>query len=117
MDNAMNMTRSLPFFYSIVRYAVVAILCAGLTITAEAQSPWPNWRGPNGNGTSDNGKYPTAWSEITGIEWKLPLAGRGASTPIVLGDKVFVTLGHDGVNSLLCVGSDGKIVWEKNFER
>lgn len=83
--------------------------------TVYAQSPWPNWRGPNGNGTAAQGDYPTTWSEDKGIAWKLPLAGRGASTPIVLNDKVYLTLGRDGKNTLLCIDKNGKVEWDKTF--
>ncbi len=82
---------------------------------AFSQTPWPSWRGPNGNGTALPGKYSTSWSEDKGIVWKVALPGRGASTPIVIGENVFVTLGKDGINTLLCINKEGKTVWEKPF--
>ena len=80
-----------------------------------AQTPWPNWRGPNGNGTAEAGNYPTSWSEDKNIAWKMALPGRGASTPIVLGENVYLTLGKEGTNTLLCVNQLGKTLWEKPF--
>ena len=80
-----------------------------------AQSTWPSWRGPNGNGTAVAGKYATAWSEEKNVAWKLPLPGRGASTPVVVGDLVLLTLGKEGMNTLLCVNKEGKQLWEKSF--
>lgn len=80
-----------------------------------AQTQWPSWRGPNGNGTAVPGAYPTSWSEEKSIEWKATLPGRGASTPIVLGSNVYVTLGKEGVNTLLCVDREGKTAWETSF--
>ena len=52
---------------------------------------WPAWRGPLANGVSPHADPPLTWSESTNVRWKLPLPGKGHSTPIVFGDKVFVT--------------------------
>ena len=82
---------------------------------AYPQTPWPSWRGPNGNGTAGVGIYPTSWSEQKNIAWKVPLPGRGASTPIVLGDNVYVTLGKEGLNTLMCVSKEGKSLWDKQY--
>lgn len=94
---------------------ILAICFAILCPVAKAQSPWPSWRGPNGNGTAAAGNYPTAWSEEKNIAWKVALPGRGASTPISLNDNIYLTLGRDGTNTLLCLSKQGKTVWEKAF--
>jgi outer membrane protein assembly factor BamB len=52
---------------------------------------WPQWRGPSSNAISDESGLPTRWSAGEHIKWKVPLAGFGASSPIVSGDRVFVT--------------------------
>jgi outer membrane protein assembly factor BamB len=52
---------------------------------------WPQWRGPAGHGISPESGLPTSWSAREGVAWKAPLAGTGASSPIVWGDRVFVT--------------------------
>ena len=83
--------------------------------TAFAQTPWPSWRGPHGNGTAGEGTFATSWSEEKNIAWKTALPGRGASTPIVLGENVYLTLGKEGVNTLMCVSQQGKTLWEKPF--
>ena len=51
---------------------------------------WHQWRGPNANGVAPNANPPTTWSEDHNVLWKVPINGRGASTPIVWGDKVFL---------------------------
>jgi outer membrane protein assembly factor BamB len=56
---------------------------------------WPHWRGPLVNGTAPRGKPPTRWDAKTNLAWKTVLPGRGASTPIVWGDLVFVTTAVD----------------------
>jgi len=52
---------------------------------------WPQWRGPSGNAISDESGLPVRWSAGEHVKWKAALAGLGASSPIVWGEKVFVT--------------------------
>jgi outer membrane protein assembly factor BamB len=56
-----------------------------------AGEDWPQWRGPSGNGVSSETDLPTNWSVDSNIVWKAALAGLGGSSPIVMGDRVFVT--------------------------
>ena len=56
-----------------------------------AASDWPTWRGPHATGISDETNLPERWSATENIAWTAPLAGIGVSTPIVSGDRVFVT--------------------------
>ncbi len=51
---------------------------------------WPRWRGPNASGAASNGNPPIQWSETENIRWKIEVPGVGSSTPIVLGDRVYV---------------------------
>ena len=55
-----------------------------------AAAHWPQWRGPNFNGTA-NTDAPTQWSETQNIKWQVTLPGRGSSTPISWGEKLFLT--------------------------
>ena len=50
---------------------------------------WPVWRGPDGTGTASKGNPPLTWSETENIKWKTKLPGKGFSSPVVWGDKVF----------------------------
>src|SRR6266568_2824541 len=54
---------------------------------------WPQWRGPLGTGVAPDADPPVEWSErdSKNIRWKIELPGRGHSTPIVWGDRIFVT--------------------------
>ena len=104
-----------PVSYVLPLLIIFAILSFPSTRQCLGQSEWPSWRGPNGNGTAIDGKYPTSWSETNNIGWKIPLGGRGASTPIVLGGKIYLTLGENDLNTLLCIGLDGKVEWRKTF--
>ncbi|MGE0757370.1 MAG: PQQ-binding-like beta-propeller repeat protein [Pirellulaceae bacterium] len=80
--------------------------------------PWPGWRGPRGDGTSQEQGLPTKWNGETGdgIVWKTRLAGWGHSSPIVWQDAVFVTecREEDQSRRLLRLSAlDGSVVWER----
>ena len=83
------------------RFLLAAFFATVVCPYAYSQTPWPSWRGPNGNGTANDGNFATSWSEEKNVAWKLDLPGRGASTPIVLGENVYLTLGKEGVNTLM----------------
>src|SRR5262245_14385755 len=51
---------------------------------------WPQWRGPFFNGMA-NGAAPTQWSDTQNIKWKIPIPGKGHSTPVIWGDRIFLT--------------------------
>jgi len=57
---------------------------------ATTQANWPTWRGPLANGTAPQANPPLEWSETKNVKWKVKLPGKGSSTPIVWGDKVFI---------------------------
>lgn len=52
---------------------------------------WPQWRGPLGTGVAPNADPPVQWSETKNVRWKIALPGKGHSTPVVWGDRIFVT--------------------------
>ena len=52
---------------------------------------WPQWRGPLGTGVAPHADPPVEWSEDRNVRWKIELPGSGHSTPIVWGDRVFLT--------------------------
>jgi outer membrane protein assembly factor BamB len=57
---------------------------------------WPQWRGPSGMGVSDEKNLPTQWGIGKNIKWKTPIAGRGHSSPIVWGNRIFLTTAIEG---------------------
>ena len=78
-----------------LRVAAAAIGCLGAAAATNtpAQVPtlaWPQWRGPLANGVSPTARPPVHWSESNHVRWKLPLPGKGHSSPVVLGDRVIV---------------------------
>jgi outer membrane protein assembly factor BamB len=66
------------------------------TATASATTNWPQWRGPDGQGVSVEKGLPDEWSETKNVKWKTPIEGRGHSSPIVWGKKIFLTTALDG---------------------
>ena len=72
------------------RFSILAI-CLSAAGVLRAADDWPNWRGPQASGISAEPLLPTKWSASDNVAWKAPLAGAGISTPIVSGDRVFVT--------------------------
>ncbi len=67
-----------------------------LNSAASARANWPQWRGPAGQGISTEKNLPTTWSATKNIKWKTPIEGRGHSSPIVWGKKIFLTTALDG---------------------
>lgn len=78
-----------PFFL------ITILLGATATVSVAQESNanllWPGFRGPNGNGTSATAKPPTTWSATENIAWKQKIPGRGSSSPVVVGNRVFIT--------------------------
>src|SRR6266498_2665340 len=77
---------------------------------------WPAWRGPQGTGVCSEKNLPLHWSTNENVRWRVPLPERGNSTPIVWGQRVFVTqaIEKDGRRTLLCFDrADGKRLWQQ----
>ena len=98
-----------------------------LTVCAE---DWPRFRGPAGMGVTADSTLPTQWSPNVNLGWKSELPGPGASSPIIVGNKTFVTCysgyGVDQANPgemenltrhLICADVEtGKILWQKDIK-
>ena len=105
-----------------------AIAAAGLAIlfSSTADADWLRFRGPNGSGIGES-DAPTEFSADENLKWKLELPGQGVSSPIVVGDKVFVTCysgyGYedgeieDLKRHLICADrNSGKLLWKKTVD-
>lgn len=88
-----------------------------LTATHLPAENWPCWRGPRGDGSSLDAKFPLTWSPTENVRWKLKLPGPGNSSPAVWGDRVFLTQSLDKAGkqrAVLCIDrKDGKVLWRK----
>lgn len=79
----------------------------GLTLADD----WRNWRGPHGNGTAEAGTYPLQWNMEQHVAWKRDLPERGASTPIVVQDRILLTVGKENRNVLMALDRQGNELW------
>src|SRR5581483_12016934 len=97
--------------------------CAAVTLVLVVASMagaanWPAWRGPTGQGFCDEKNVPLTWSDKNNVKWKIALADQGNSTPVIWGDKIFLTQANTGgtIRSLMCLArADGKILWQKDI--
>src|SRR5215470_272210 len=69
---------------------------------------WPEFRGPTGQGHSDERGLPLVWSETRNVRWKVPIPGRGWSSPAIQGDRIWLTTATPDAKSLraLCIRRD-----------
>lgn len=103
---------------------LLALALASVTLHAAA-TDWPRFLGPTGAAIVAESKAPLKWSDSENIVWKAELPGPGSSSPIVFGDKVFITCwtgygDKEGANDigkltrhLICLNrADGKVIWD-----
>jgi outer membrane protein assembly factor BamB len=85
-----------------------------IEVEGEGKKYWPRWRGPSGQGVVVTTGYPDTWSDTENVLWKVPVPGRGNSSPIVWRDRIFVTTSRpDGRASIVAYSrTDGKRLWE-----
>ena len=126
---------SMVFIFSATILSISASMVAAQT---EQHTNWPQWRGPNANGSLEHGAPPLKWGEDQNIQWKIELEGEGTSTPIVWEDRVIYTtaIKTDRVSEnppekhpkamtippnnlyrfmVWCVSlKDGKVIWKHN---
>jgi hypothetical protein len=105
------------------RLAPVALFVA---LFALAGANWPQFRGPGSSGVSSETGIPLTWNDTTNVVWRTALPGYGASSPIVVGERIFVT-GYSGFGTdhardadrkdlklhVVCIDAGGKIVWDR----
>jgi outer membrane protein assembly factor BamB len=94
-------------------FALALVLCCAGSLCAE---DWPAWRGPRLDGSSLEKDLPIKWTDKENIAWRAEIPGVGHSSPIIHGDRVFVTtcLLKEQKRVLLCLDrKDGKLLWER----
>lgn len=75
---------------------LITLTCLLALNSSAGAANWPQWRGPAGQGISVEKNLPTTWTSTKNIKWKTPIEGRGHSSPIVWGKKIFLTTALDG---------------------
>ena len=81
-----------------------------------AEQQWSRFRGPTGQGNSSAKNLPTTWSQTENVVWHTKLPGTGNSSPIIWGERIFLTsAGDEGAErSLHCIrATDGKLLWTR----
>ncbi|HKN84223.1 MAG TPA: PQQ-binding-like beta-propeller repeat protein [Pyrinomonadaceae bacterium] len=74
----------------------VLLVAVGFLASQASAGNWPQWRGPDGSGISNEKNLPLEWSPSRNIKWKTPIEGRSHSSPIVWGNRVFLTTAIEG---------------------
>jgi outer membrane protein assembly factor BamB len=93
---------------------VVSLLCALPVLGAN----WPGWRG-DGSGISPEKDLPIAWSATENVLWSTPLPGEGNSSPVVWGNRIFLTASSErGKKRIVyCLDAkDGRILWQRALD-
>lgn len=86
-----------------------------IEVTGEGAQFWPRWRGPSGQGLVAPGKYANFWSPTANVKWRAQIPGRGNSSPIVWGERIYLTTAQDGGGKLSMLAlnrADGRVLWE-----
>jgi outer membrane protein assembly factor BamB len=94
------------------------LIALAISLPARADD-WPQFRGMASNSVSRDIQPPKDWSETENVAWKVALPGRGPSSPIVVGSRVFVTCSsgvkQDRLHVVCFDTTDGKQLWERQF--
>ena len=100
--------------YCLALCLLLASLCSALA------GDWPQWRGPYFNGSSDEINLPSDWSQTENVAWSVDLPGVAAATPIISGDRVFLS-GVDSTKDTLqamCLDrTSGKLLWQHDVAK
>jgi outer membrane protein assembly factor BamB len=93
-----------------MRVTAILVFLAGVSLAAD----WPGWRGPTGSGTSPERKAPLTWDATKNVRWKEALPGEGASSPVIVGGRIYLTASLERGTKRLVLALDaasGKILW------
>lgn len=99
------------------RRPLAAWLVLGGLLTLQPQpsqaESWPSWRGPRGNGVSGETDVPLRWSRSENVAWRVDMPGAAGATPAVWGERVFVSSQDGDELVLLCLNTDGALLWRR----
>jgi len=74
----------------------LSVALSAVLWAADPSGDWPQFRGPTGDGISPAGNAPLTWSPTKNIAWKTAVPGRGRSSPVILGDRIWMTTAVEG---------------------
>lgn len=96
------------------KLAAMTLAAAVMSSAAPAEN-WPNWRGPNHNGSTGETGLPASFSKTENVKWSAPMPGPSAATPAIWGDTVFVSSSDEPKQKLHAIALDrktGKVLWD-----
>ena len=102
----------------LVKPPLVLFLFLGSAAAGLGSDNWSNFRGPGNQGRADNAKLPLHWSEGEQVSWKVGLEGKAWSSPVIWGDRIFLTNAPPKGTRLAVVCLDknsGKVVYNKQL--
>ncbi len=97
----------------LVRLAAAIATLALSSVALHAQ--WPQFRGPDGNGNAPSAKIPLTWGEDKNVRWKTAVHGRAWSSPVILGNQIWMTTATEDGRELFAVALDrdsGKVIFD-----
>ncbi len=95
----------------------LALAFLGVSASENVAQEWTRFRGPNGAGISQAKTIPTKWADAD-FNWKINLPGQGHSSPVLWGEKIFLTSADEKASQffVLCFDAkDGQKLWQKDF--
>lgn len=94
------------------------ICTVAFTSLAHAQENWPQWRGAGLDNVSDATNLPIEFDGENNLAWRYEMPGPGGSSPIVWGDRVFISSVNDsdGGLVLICLDQNGQLIWQKDLK-
>jgi outer membrane protein assembly factor BamB len=124
-DVAPKVARSAPLL-KLLGLPVCAFLFAGATLAADLPAPaeyranWPRFRGPDGSGVYPADKVPLTCDPKAGtnVAWSVPVPSPGYGSPVIWGDRVFMSGGNEDKREVMCFDlASGKVLWEREVPK
>lgn len=102
----------------LTQYAPVLFAALLVVASSAMAGDWPQWRGPGGMGVSDETGLTTQWDQQKNVTWKVKLPAAGNSTPIIIGERIFITQAENkgAIRSVICFDrTEGKELWKQSI--
>ncbi|MDE0737974.1 MAG: PQQ-binding-like beta-propeller repeat protein [Planctomycetota bacterium] len=96
-------------------FLAVSVVSFGCLAAEPGPNSWPGWRGPVSAGSTPSGSYASGWADGKNILWTAPLPGKGCSTPVVWGDRIFITVPIKGEDGIMAFDWKGKVRWQSRM--
>ena len=98
-----------------LRNTLTLLLTAFILISNSFAGNWDRWRGPNNDGISQATNAPIQWGQTENVQWRFPLLGEAASTPVVWEDNIFLTSTEGDALVLMCISTEGEELWKRTI--